>query len=60
MDWTATPASVLIPGGNDASTFAWQLIASPAWFYNHQRRHSTVNMMSPINYATGSVQPDAA
>jgi transposase InsO family protein len=29
-------------------------------FYNHQRRHSTVNMMSPINYETASVQPDAA
>ena len=29
-------------------------------FYNQQRRHSTVNMMSPISYETASVQPDAA
>jgi putative transposase len=29
-------------------------------FYNHQRRHSTVNMMSPIKYETASVQPNAA
>lgn len=29
-------------------------------FYNHTRRHSSANMMSPINYETASVQPDAA
>ena len=29
-------------------------------FYNHSRRHSSANMMSPINYETASVQPDAA
>jgi putative transposase len=29
-------------------------------FYNQTRRHSSANMMSPINYETASVQPDAA
>jgi putative transposase len=29
-------------------------------FYNHTRRHSSADMMSPINYETASVQPDAA
>jgi hypothetical protein len=27
---------------------------------DHTRRHSSANMMSPINYETASVQPDAA
>ena len=29
-------------------------------FYNHTRRHSSAAMMSPINYETARVQPDAA